>query len=57
MIIVYFKILTHSPLMSIYDNPVAQHNDHSQMYRSRNIIESHEPQQQQTYTRQYELIT
>ena len=51
-IIVLFKILTHFPVcnakeapihvMSNYDPPTAQHNDHSQMYHSRNIIESHE---------------
>ena len=44
--------------MPSYDPPAAQHNDHSQMYHSRNIIESDE----QTITNTYmsvinELIT
>ena len=39
------------PVMSSYNPHAAQHNDHSQMCHSWNIIESHE-QQQQTHTRQ-----
>ena len=39
-----------SPVMSIYDNPAAQHNDHSQMYHSRNITESQEQTTTNTYT-------
>ena len=30
------------PVMPNYDPPTAQHDDHSQMYHSRNIMESHD---------------
>ena len=44
--------------MSSYDPPDAQHNDHSQMYHSRNIIESPEQTTTNTYTSVIdELIT
>ena len=35
--------------MPSYDPPAAQHNDHSQMCRSRNIIGSHEQTTTNTY--------
>ena len=31
-----------TPIMTNYDPPTAQHNDQSQIYHSRNIIESHD---------------
>ena len=38
--------------MPSYGPPVAQHNDHSQMYHNRNIIKS----QKQTTTNTYTLV-
>ena len=38
------------PVMSKYDPAAAQHKDHSQMYHSRNIIESHKQTTTNTYT-------
>ena len=38
------------PVMSNYDPRATQHNDHSQMYHSRNIIESHKQTTTNTYT-------
>ena len=46
------------PVMSNYDPHAAQHNDHSQIYHSRNIIESHEQTTTKIYTSVInELIT
>ena len=45
-------------VMPNYDPPTAPHNDHNQMYHSRNIIESHEQTTTNTYTSVInELIT
>ena len=38
------------PVTSNYDPPAAQHNDHSQMYHSRNIIACHEQTTTNIYT-------
>ena len=45
------------PVMSNNDPLAAQHNDHSQMYHSRNIIESQEQTITNTYTSVIDELT